>query len=945
MARAKVLDIPPPIQGVSDDFAFMDQPPLTCRKAFNARGLDPKTGRRRVAQRSALAKYVVPDATMNGANKVGDLGQITKDEDLLVYADDDTSSSSGPSNVFAKTLPGPTAGGAGSEQEADCVDMRMDDFGDLYVAQRVSGVFKYNQDGELLAEILLPDSDTGGRVEIICIDLDEFGNCLVGTGGGTAAVADCRLYFFENQTDGTYRLAWTLDSGHAFYDCAFYQGTIYTLEAEDVPGSMATKTAYFKVYPDYTLIEAPTENTDKQVDLTTATGQVNTFGTRMAVRDDGVVYVTGCDTNTTASGGGSIITWVGKINPNGDDPTDFVGGTWVADCVTDDKGGLGYGVAMGPKNSLGQYTIYTYGPYGRAATNQKEVRRIVDTGTAPSFAGTNAWEQDLTLPSANPQTKKFIRMATDVDGHLYICPPTTSGNDVEVLKALDGTVLNSFTETLADALAGGTSVAVTQDAKPKGSSSEEVEFVYYGTREAQGDKEAFFKQRMLKVTQGSGSMRSLVVLGVSGGDIVKVSDTGFSDPVGATGVGALDSGAPYVQSTNLGLYRYFTDGKQYKKYSVDDDAVEDWLSETSGQIPPRCRLIETWRGRLVLGRDPEDPQLWHMSAVGLANDWDNFPAVASLTQAISGINAKAGRVPDIVNTIIPWDDDLCLFGGDKSIWRLTGDPLAGGQFDQVSLETGIAFGRCWTLDPIGGRLFFFGSRGGVYMMERNSLPVRISRDRIERRLQDVDLDTTYIRMVWNYRDEGLHVFQLPFGAGGTQLEHWFWDAKQDGWWPDKYGTTSATEVQPTAVLLMDGDAQADRRILLGGEDGRVRVWDEDQVADEGASEDLAVNFEVVYGPLMPGNREREYSFSKLTAVLASDQSGAGYRVYASDFADKLGLPVARGSFQPGRNNGEAARWRGPNAFISISNTRSGQRCAIEDLQVTVSERGRVRRRG
>ncbi len=935
MGRTQHLDIKPPLGGVSDNNAFMDQEPFTTRTALNARGLDPLTGRRRISKRSGWAKYVDPDdtdPTMNSANKVIDLGAITKDEDLLTYADDDTSASNGPSNVFAKNLPGANP----SNAAADVVDMRMDEFGDVYVAQRHTGVHKYNQDGELLVSIDIPDADVGSLLSISACAVDEFGNVAITVGRDVTVIADSRLYFFENRVDGTYRLAWSISSGHVFSEVAFYQGDIFTLEATANSGSL---TSYFKVYPDYNLLQAPVEDTTKRFDLTTP-ATANCFGTRMAVRDDGIVYVTGCDD----TGATSLDTFLYKLSPYGSTPTSAVWEILNVGAGGDDVSGLGYGVAIGPNNSSGERSVYTYGPPGQNATDEGDVRRIIDEGTTENKTGTQAWKTLLVNPivvSIRP-----MRMATDVDGHLYICTPTVDGgNDVDILKNTDGTAIGSFVEALADSTTGGNSIVVSQEAKPKGSTQDTVEFVFYGTNQsATGGRVAFFKQRMLKVTQGTGSMRSLVKLGVSGGNIVKFTTSGFSDPANGTGVAALDSAATYVQSTNLGLFRYYTDGKQYKKYSVDDDKVEAWVATTSGLIPQRCKLIETWRGRIVLGRDPEDPQLWHMSAVGLADDWDNFPPVASLTQAISGVNAKAGRVPDIVNTIIPWDDDLCIFGGDNSIWRLTGDPLAGGQFDQISLETGIAFGRAWTLDPIGGRLFFFGSRGGVYMMERNSMPVRISRDRIERRLQAVNLETTYIRMAWNYRDEGLHVWQLPFGSGGTQLDHWFWDAKQNAWWPDKYGTSAVTDVQPTAVYLFDGDTQSDRVILAGGEDGRVRKWDENTKSDEGASADHPIQFEVIYGPLIEGNTGDEYAFTHLEAVLAVDQQGAGYRCYVTDQADKLGLPVASGSFQAGRNDGEGLGFRGSNAFISISNTLAGQRCSIEDLQVRVSKRGRVRKR-
>ena len=936
--------IPAPDQGLSDDTSYTKQPPLTTREALNNRAIEARTGRNRHGPRSGLDTYIASDGQLNGTAPVQDIVTISKNEDLLTYALDAT-----PDNVFGLVLPGPS----GSNDSGGCVDMRMDDFGDLYVAQRQSGVYKYNQNGILLAEILIPEADSAGRVEIAAIDVDEFGNVLVGTGQDSDGPADCRLYLFVSQLDGTYRLAWTLnpadfsdiDQPQAFLDVGFYQGSIYTLEGDDVPSDWSNDNHYFRVYPNYTTLLAPTPDTTKEANLKTLIDPTvtNSYATRMAIRDDGVVYITGMVEGSTRG-------WIGKINPNGETPTAFVAaGSWFHDTTSDSVGGLGYGIAIGPKNSDGQYTLYTYGTKGASGSNH--CRRIVDDGDAADFSGTDAWSAAIDEPASSADNATtFNRIDTDIDGNLYICQAVTSGNIVEIRSAADGTELGSFDETTADSTNGGTCVAVSKEAKPVGSAEEEVELVFYGTREAATGDLAFFCNRMLTVTQGSGPMRSVVALGVSDGDIVKFSTASASAVTGGTG--AIDTSAPFVQSVSYGEFVYFTDGISYLKYSVVDDEVTVWQSETSSLIPPRCRLIESWRGRVVIGRDPEDAQLWHMSAVGNALDWDNFPPVPVVTQAISGVNAKAGKVPDIVNSIIPWDDDLCIFGGDRSIWRLTGDPLAGGQFDLITDETGTAFGRCWTKEPLGGRLFFVGSRGGVYMMERNSLPVRISRDWIERRLQDdVDHSQYFLRLVWNYRDEGLHIFQCPFlGNEGTIVKHWFWDAKNaskkgGGWWEDQFGSTAlGTELQPCSVAIIDGDSATDRKVLFGCEDGRVRVWDESRIDDKVVSgTEYPIQWKLVYGPLMPANVDKDFRFRRFTAVLASDQAGCSYKFYGPDHGDTLGAVLYSGSLRPGRNNGSPAVFRASNAFLELANGVQGQRCSVEDLLIHVAPAGRVRR--
>lgn len=934
-------EIPLPMAGFSERDAFGKQQDGTTRDCQNVVPIDNVNGRERLAQRPGLNKAITPDARLNGANKVADLAGITKDEDNLAYVDEGGGT---PTNVFGKALPGARAGAAGSEFLGDCVDMRMDDFGCLFVAQRTSGVFKYNQAGTLLQEILLPDSESVGRIEIAAIDVDEFANLVVVTGGGGPTVAEMRLHFFQILLDGTYILRWTIDSGRVWMDVAFHKGSIYALESTVFAGT-AAGTAFLTKYPDYNVVTAPVEDTTVQVDLTADIGFSNLFGTRMAIRDDGIVYVTGCDNPGAPT---TVRTFVAKYNPGGDAPTANI---WQADSTTDDLGGLGYGIAVGPRNSNGQNTVYTYGPQGTASTNTSEARRFVDVGSSVIFSGgVNDWDVSLVVPAANPATTKFCRIDTDADGHLYICPVTTSGNIVDILKNVDGTTLNGFDESTADSIKGGPAIAVTKEDKPKGAVAagiEEVEFVFFGTREAVTDELAFFKQRMIDVDQTTNAPRTLTRLGVSGGTIVKFTDTAVSTPTG--GSGALDSTSPYVMSASLGLLVYFTDGRSYKKYSVDDDEVTDWVSDTQGVIPPRCRLIDSWRGRIVIAGDPEDPQLWHMSKVGFPSNWDNFPGVPTVLQAISGVNAKAGKVPDIVNTIVPWDDDLCLFGGDKSIWRLTGDPLAGGQFHQVSLETGMAFGKPWTLDPVGGRLFFIGSRGSLYMMTRNSLPERISTTRIERQLQDnINFDTHYVRLAWDYRREGLLIVQCPFGAGGTSVKAWFWTPRlglrdaYGSFWPELYGTSSATDVQPTSIYQYDADKATDRFLAFGGEDGRIRRFTEGQLSDEGPSADVAIQANIVGGPLISPAAPYESRFSHFIAVLARAKQGAALKLYAEDEPDVLNEPVYTAHLSAGRNNALPARVRAMNVFWELSNHTAGEAFGIESLQYGHAPAGRAR---
>jgi hypothetical protein len=323
-----------------------------------------------------------------------------------------------------------------------------------------------------------------------------------------------------------------------------------------------------------------------------------------------------------------------------------------------------------------------------------------------------------------------------------------------------------------------------------------------------------FVERLLLVRSESDvsepSPRAQALLAVSNGKIKRVdSINGIQSPVAAGTLPQpeLDPDAPYVDSAILFGKVYFADGINYRVYDPRNDIVTSWDAQDAGSLPNRCKLLANWRGRAVLARGADDPHNWHMSEQGAPNNWDNFPPVSTATQAISGNNARAGLCPDLVNSLIPYNDDLLLFGCDSSLWMMRGDPMAGGVFDLVSDVTGVAFGRSWAKDP-EGNLYFFGSRGGVYIMRPGGIPASMTQATIERRLTEVDLGQFYVEMFWNTYDDGLHLFLMPFTDTATHTKHFFWERRTGAWPCWEHGQ---------AALRRDcrGRGRARRQVLAG----------------------------------------------------------------------------------------------------------------------------------
>jgi hypothetical protein len=603
------------------------------------------------------------------------------------------------------------------------------------------------------------------------------------------------------------------------------------------------------------------------------------------------------------------------------------------------SGGYGYAVAV---NSDGN--IYSMGPNPTgAAGNTKQVRMIVDQGTDFSIATADgAWSADF--DGNREQDYHYPRIDVDQFDNLYIPYNETSATAASVrVYSKTGTVLHS--QVLASPQ-NATAVAVDRKIPDYRNdlTTKTVEHVIVAGLAAEQDLATLVKLRLVQATQTGASPRDLVTLGVSGGDIVKFTTAGVVSITGGTG--ALDASA-YVQSTTLYKKAYWTDGKHLKVYDSVTNEITDYKSEGPGSMPDRCSLLESWRGRIVQARSADEPHNWFMSKKDEPNNYDYFPPVPGETDAVAGNNSPAGLCPDIINSVVPYSEDILVFGGDHSIWAMVGDPAAGGRLELVSDTTGMSFGRPWCKDP-NGVLYFFGSMGGIFRWVPGSRPDRVSVSKIERQLQNVDLSTHYIRLIYNHRDEGIHILQLPFGAGGTQVSHWFYELKTESFAKDIFGTDTWTNVQPTAAMVIDGDAFDDRTVLFGGEDGFVRKWDRDSKRDDtrpDGSTPIAIDAFFTIFPL-PGLQEEDTSletqFSGLTVVLSEAGDGASYELFASEEPESMGQVRRKGTLIPGRNPPKWDRVTGPYCGLRIRNAAPDMSFAVERMYVRYSTAGMAR---
>lgn len=291
-----------------------------------------------------------------------------------------------------------------------------------------------------------------------------------------------------------------------------------------------------------------------------------------------------------------------------------------------------------------------------------------------------------------------------------------------------------------------------------------------------------------------------------------------------------------------------------------------------------CKYMTLYRGRIVMWGLYTDPQNWFMSAVGDALDWDYSPTTTSATMAVAGNNSDAGRLGDVLNCCAPYSDDLMIMGGDHTLWIMRGDPAAGGSIDNISYQTGIAGPKAYAWSPEGA-FYFFGS-GGLWKMESaQSIPVPISRGRMDNTFGNINTATYSIKLLWDNLAYGLHIFLVPSSQPSTVPTHYFYDARTDSFWLDEFPAAQG----PSAIATFDADEPDDRAFLLGGWDSYIRQLDNDTKDDDGTKITSHIIFSpiVLYGDLIN---------SKLVALqvnTSEDSDSVRVEVYAASTAEDV----------------------------------------------------------
>ena len=116
------------------------------------------------------------------------------------------------------------------------------------------------------------------------------------------------------------------------------------------------------------------------------------------------------------------------------------------------------------------------------------------------------------------------------------------------------------------------------------------------------------------------------------------------------------------------------------------------LEANQGSLPTNQTFGAIYRDRMILaGAD----NAIYMSRQSDYSDWDYGATFEDSARAFILQLSHAALVGPKPTALIPFEDKFLLAASARSLWVVRGDPVAGGQLDEISSHVGIVSSRAW----------------------------------------------------------------------------------------------------------------------------------------------------------------------------------------------------------------------------------------------------------
>lgn len=319
-----------------------------------------------------------------------------------------------------------------------------------------------------------------------------------------------------------------------------------------------------------------------------------------------------------------------------------------------------------------------------------------------------------------------------------------------------------------------------------------------------------------------------------------------------------------------------------------------------GEVPCGCRIIARYFDRVWMAGSPE--HLGFASRLGDPFDW-NFAQTDS-GRAYSIQTSDAGAIGERVTALVPFGEDYMVIGCVDSLWRIVGDMPNGGYITNISRAVGVATQSSWCRTPEGYLLFV--SRDGIYALSpgSGSLPAPIG-TQIPAQLKYCIQNGSRLSMAWDQRSNGAWIFHTQDNV--TKRAHWWFDWSSKRFWPVALPDGFA----PTAISTDEIG-----RVMLGGRDGTMRMFDEHAGNDCG----LDIDSYVKIGPFRSGDARRRVRVANLRGTLGNDSGPVEWSLHVSPTGENVlaADPFQSGLWDSGQNHTTDPRAGGGAVVLRLS---------------------------
>ena len=393
--------------------------------------------------------------------------------------------------------------------------------------------------------------------------------------------------------------------------------------------------------------------------------------------------------------------------------------------------------------------------------------------------------------------------------------------------------------------------------------------------------------------------------------------------------------------------------------SANEDLGPHWYNfgvyggnTTYGSIPGKLYLGAMYLGRLYAAGDPAYPHQWYATRQG--NIWDWQYNINDVQSPSTGGDVEFGVLQDMIRALIPHSIDYLIFGCQKSIYAMVGDPAQGGSMKRVTTDTGVFGARSWCYDD-EQRLYFFGT-GGIYRLRDDLSGVdHMSEYNLPRLIKDEGADPSTHRITMCY-DHDRHGLALSIVNLTTRVNSSYWYEKRgDSWYPEQY----PEECSPFSMIYHHASTPAQRGLLFGCSDGHIRQFDDDAMSDDIGPTDEAIDSYVTIGPFaLSEQMGGEGIIGNVSGIMSggasggseSDSSNATYYVYVGDSPEQVleklyadSYKISGTVYAPGYQRGRKKRQqvRGKYGAIRLRNNTADQTWSFEELEVEITPAGRL----